>query len=94
MARVNCVLIEECDKVVRGHLKASDVRDSALNEARFLLARAGQFISCLSRRATTLCNLRWRYRVKDFVINNRSWYSVAMGYILKPRTPGCQNTKI
>lgn len=46
-AHVNCVLIEDCKKDIRGHLKACNVRDSSLNEARLLLARAGQCINFL-----------------------------------------------
>ena len=43
-AHVRCVLIQKCDKDIRGHLKAIGVRDSSLDEARLLLARAGQCI--------------------------------------------------
>ena len=40
-ANVQCVLIGNCGKDIRGHLKANQVRDSSLDEARLLLARAG-----------------------------------------------------
>ena len=43
-AHVQCVLIRKCDKDIRGHLKAIGVSDSSLDEARLLLARAGQCI--------------------------------------------------
>jgi len=43
-AYVQCVLIRKCDKDIRGHLKAIGVSDSSLDEARLLLARAGQCI--------------------------------------------------
>ena len=41
-AHVHCVLIGKCDKDIRGHLKAIGVSNSSLDEARLLLARAGQ----------------------------------------------------
>ena len=41
-AHVQCVLMRKCEKDIRGHLKAIDVSDSSLDEARLLLARAGQ----------------------------------------------------
>ena len=44
---VQGVLIEECDKDIRGHLKAINVRDSSLNEVKLLLARAGRCVSLL-----------------------------------------------
>ena len=47
-ANVQCVLIEECDKDIRGHLKAINVRDSSLNEVKLLLARAGRCVSLLT----------------------------------------------
>jgi len=41
---VQCVLIRKCDKDIQSDLKAIDVSDSSLDEARLLLARAGQCI--------------------------------------------------
>jgi len=43
-AHVQCVLIRKCDKDIQGDLKATDVSDSSVDEARLLLARAGQCI--------------------------------------------------
>ena len=43
-AHVQCVLIQKCDKDIPGHLKTIGVSDSSLDEARLLLARAGQCI--------------------------------------------------
>ena len=37
-----CVLLNDCDKEIKGHLRSHDVRDSSLRtESRLLLARAG-----------------------------------------------------
>ena len=44
-ANVECALIGECGKDIQGHLKLTNVKDSTLDEARLLLARAGQSVS-------------------------------------------------
>ena len=41
-ANVQCAVIGECGKDIQGHLKLTNVKDSTLDEARLLLARAGQ----------------------------------------------------
>ena len=41
-ANVQCTLIGECGKDIQGHLKLTNVKDSTLDEAILLLARAGQ----------------------------------------------------
>jgi len=53
-AHVQCVLIRKCDKDIRGHLKSIGVRDSSLDEARLLLARAGQCIHSFLFRSKIL----------------------------------------
>ena len=42
-ANTQCVLIGKCEKGVRGHLNSIKVRDTSLDEARLLLARAGKY---------------------------------------------------
>ena len=41
-ANVHCDLIGEYHKDIQGHLKLTNVKDSTLDEASLLLARAGQ----------------------------------------------------
>ena len=36
-----CVLLNDCDKEIKGHLRSHNVRDCLRTESRLLLARAG-----------------------------------------------------